>query len=319
MLQLRIDKTIRAGQIAFGRVCNLRCVWCHHDYFEHHGTSPAQDNTALVTMVKRIIAATGNQTTHVRIAGNGEPTLVGKHELVTLVRMLKEVPEIHRVELTTNGILLSTMAEQLLKAGLDQVTISLNTLNRTTYKKYMGRDLLHKVLDSIAAAHEIGLELKVNTIFGKFNQDEVLDFVDLSRRYQGVPVKFFDLLITSSIAREEYLSLDHLEQKLQQLGAQIEETSFPYAKRIYRLHSGALIEVKVAGKINTCPNLNCLERANCLEGCRSSIRIGLDGEVAPCGIRYDNRFNLISGNIDDETIRRALFSGGKLTSLNTLF
>lgn len=311
LLRFRLDKTARAGTLVTQRYCNIACVWCHHDYFEHNGFA-AIDNDRFYAAVNRVIRAASADEAFVRLGGDGEPTTVGSEELVDIITRLRSIPQVTKVSLTTNGILLGGMAELLQSAGLSSITVSLNSLSRSGYIRYAQYDGLGTVMSSINKAIEANIRLKINVIYCKWNQHEVDDFEDLSREYGGMPIKVFDLLVQNDRDRELYLPLSQLEDKLCKKASFITEKSCPYAQRIYQLHSGAIFVVKIAGSVNTCPNLACNFRHSCLEGCRHSIRIGLDGVMRPCGVRTDNAIDLFDSNTTDDDIRAALRNGGKI-------
>ena len=311
LLRIRLDKTARAGVRVTQRYCNIACTWCHHDYFDHNGFV-AIGNTAFSTAVERVAKASSATETHVRLAGDGDPTIVGANELADLVLRLKEVPTVTKVKITTNGVLLGGMAEILQNAGIDTVTISLNTLSRNEYIRYAQYDYLDQVLTSIDKASSCGVHLKINTIYWKHNEHEIDDFEALSVRYNGMAIKFFDLLVHSEEDREYYRPLSQLENKLLERGATFTQEMWPYPKRVYKLSSGATFDVKIAGQLNNCPNMNCRVREICLEGCRHSVRIGLDGIMRPCGVRTDNIIDLFDPSVEDSDIWRALHSGGKV-------
>ena len=168
------------------------------------------------------------------------------------------------------------------------------------------------MLDSIDIAYQARIPLKINTIYWTGNEDEIPLFDDLSAKYKGMTIKFFDLLSGSELEKSLYLPLEKLEKEIKNRVVSITELAWPYAKRVYHLQSGAVFEIKVAGQINNCPNLSCFAREICLEGCRSSIRLGLDGSLKPCGVRNDNTVNLGDPNVTDEMIWDALHSGGKV-------
>src|SRR5690554_175047 len=109
LLRFRLDKTARSGSTVRGRVCNLDCTWCHHDYFDH-GEFTAISNGQFVEITKRIIEVTGASEAIIKIAGDGEPTTVGTQELAELVKHLKTIPQVSQVKLTTNGVLLGRMS-----------------------------------------------------------------------------------------------------------------------------------------------------------------------------------------------------------------
>jgi cyclic pyranopterin phosphate synthase len=310
MLRFRIDKTAQAGSVVSHRHCNLACVWCHHDYFAHTGFTAISNDAFRLAVARIIAAAAAADRAEVRLAGDGEPTLTGD-ELPDLVAMLRSIPQVDRVGLTTNGILLGPMAAALREAGLDGVTVSLNSLTPSGYLRCTGHDCLEAVLRGIGQARAAGLRVKVNLVYTRWNQDEIPAYEELSRQHGGMPIKVFDLIPAGGFDAL-YAPLGLLEEQLKPRAASVTEQHRPYVRRVYVLRSGALFEVKIAGRRNACPMLDCPARADCLEGCRHSVRIGLDGWMSPCGVRTDNRVDLFAAATSDHDIRRALASGGKL-------
>lgn len=293
------------------RYCNIACRWCHHDYFNHNGFT-AISNRMFAEAVSRVIQVASATEAHVRLTGDGEPTMVGGDDLADLVVKLKAIPQVSQVNMTTNGVLLGKMSKFLCNAGMNNITVSLNSLSQQGYIEYAQCDRLSLVLKSIAEAYAVGLRLKINTIYWKYSDDEINDFEALSIQYNRMPIKFFDLLIHTDEDRKYYLPLSRLEEKLVTWGATFTEELWPYPKRIHNLPSGAVFEVKIAGLLNNCPNLNCTLRDICLEGCRHSIRIGLDGIMKPCGVRTDNTVDLFNADTKDADIWRALHDAGKV-------
>jgi GTP 3',8-cyclase len=313
MLRFRLDKTARAGTRVTKRNCNIACVWCHHDYFQHGGFI-AIDNNQFISAVDKVIHVAKADEADIRIAGDGEPTLVGENELFDLIVGLRKIPKVNKIKLTTNGILLGRMAQTLIKANLDGVSVSLNSLDRERYKKYSGSDELPTVQDSISEAFRAGLKLKINAIYSKFNRDEIGDYENLSIKFGNMPIKFFDLLVQAEGDREYYLPINELNDRLTRVAETIKVESLPYPKTTYRLESGAIFEVVVAGDINDCINYFCAVREQCVEGCRRSIRIGLDGVMRPCGVRNDNYVDLFDAKTTPRDILEALKSGGKINN-----
>lgn len=311
MLRIRIDKTARAGSVVVKRQCNLECVWCHSDYFDHSGFT-AVSNEILVNAVGRIANVASAREVHVRLAGAGEPTTVGSDELADLISQLRTLPAVVSVKMTTNGVLLGGIAEQLKGAGLESVTISLNSLNREAYAQYAGRDRLPDVLMSVAIAHAVGLRPKINAIYSTYNADELEAYESLSCRFGNMRIKFFDLIPSTGRDQACYLPLTELEEYLATKVASCVEEHTPYLQRTYRLQSGAVFSVKIAGSVNECPNVRCSHRNACLEGCRHSVRVGLDGVMQPCGVRKDNAVGLVNSSATDDDLWSALHSGGKV-------
>jgi GTP 3',8-cyclase len=128
----------------------------------------------------------------IRITG-GEPLVrIGVEELVGMIGELD--PELD-ITMTTNGVLLAGKAEKLARAGLKRVNISLDTLSIDRFKDIARVDAFKKVMESIAAAEEAGLNpVKLNVVVMKgHNDDEVVDFARLARE-KGYEVRFIEFM-----------------------------------------------------------------------------------------------------------------------------
>ena len=110
-----------------------------------------------------------------------------------LVAMLKAVPGVRRVTMTTNGVLLGEHLGELLEAGLDAVNVSLDTLNREQYKAITGMDELDRVLASVRLAAG-KLPVKINcVIYRGINDDAPAEIAALAGD-PAVDVRFIELM-----------------------------------------------------------------------------------------------------------------------------
>lgn len=167
--------------------CNLRCTYCMPE--EHFGDDHAfltrQELLSFeeITTVARAVASLGGLK--LRLTG-GEPLL--RKDLPTLVTMLREIPGIEDIALTTNGRLLSRFAGALRDAGLQRVTVSLDSLDDATLAGIGGRPILAAdVLAGIDAALNVGFEaVKVNTVIQRGVNDQ--DILPLARHFRGTNV-----------------------------------------------------------------------------------------------------------------------------------
>jgi cyclic pyranopterin phosphate synthase len=128
----------------------------------------------------------------VKVTG-GEPTV--RADLPELIRMFRtSAPEID-LSMTTNGVLLERLAAPLAQAGLDRVTVSLDSLLRHRFEQMTRRDALDRVLAGIAAAEEAGLvPIKINcVVIGGTNDDELVDLARWSRE-RGHVVRFIEYM-----------------------------------------------------------------------------------------------------------------------------
>ena len=145
-------------RISVTDLCNLRCHYCMPEDVEkcRHADVLSYEEIARLT---RILAGEGIEI--VRLTG-GEP-LVRPH-LEALVRLLRDIPGIRHVTLTTNGVLLKEQLPVLKAAGLSSVNISLDSMCTEHFEKITGRDELSHVLAGISAAVESGIPTKINVV-----------------------------------------------------------------------------------------------------------------------------------------------------------
>ena len=160
--------------------CNFRCPYCmpesefHADYEFLKRTQRLTHEEIL--KVARVAARLG--VSKLRLTG-GEPLL--DKELPGLVEGLASIAGVDDLALTTNGMLLAPVARELADAGLERVTISLDSLDEQVFARMSGgRGDLGKVLDGIAAAERAGiLPIKINVVVQRgVNDHTVLDLLD---------------------------------------------------------------------------------------------------------------------------------------------
>jgi cyclic pyranopterin phosphate synthase len=141
--------------------CNLRCVYCMpEEGLPWLTRNEVLTDDELVRLVR--IATSMLGVTQVRLTG-GEPLIrAGVVELVARLAALENAPSI---AVTTNGLGLSRLARPLADAGLARVNVSLDTVDRVTFRELTRRDRLDDVLTGMAAAAEAGLSpVKVNAV-----------------------------------------------------------------------------------------------------------------------------------------------------------
>lgn len=151
-------RTIDYMRVSITGRCNLRCKYCMPKGIVW---MPMEEILTLeeITEVCRLAAELGIRK--VKVTG-GEPLV--RLGCADLVGMLKEVPGIEQVTLTTNGIFLTKYAEELCKNGLDAVNVSLDTLDAREYAEITGYDGLADVLRGIEAMEERQIPVKINVV-----------------------------------------------------------------------------------------------------------------------------------------------------------
>lgn len=153
----RYGREIDYLRISITDRCNLRCIYC----MPEEGICQTLHSEILtydeIQKVCRCMTTLGIRK--IKLTG-GEP--LTRKNCSVLVRMLKELPGVEKVTLTTNGVLLGEQMQELADAGIDNINISLDTLNEQEFKKITRRESLPKVLESIEVAlkyPEVGLKI----------------------------------------------------------------------------------------------------------------------------------------------------------------
>lgn len=127
-----------------------------------------------------------------RVTG-GEPML--RRDLENLIERLAQIEGIADLAMTTNAHFLRGRAEALKKAGLQRITISLDSMTPDRFSLLTGRNELERVLDGIEAAIEAGLNpIKINCVQMRgINDDQVIRFAEFARA-KGVSVRFIEFM-----------------------------------------------------------------------------------------------------------------------------
>ena len=169
--------------------CNLRCVYC----MPEEGIESIPHDEILtydeILRICEIVSELGIRK--IKITG-GEPLV--RKDIVNLIRDIKNIDKIDQVTLTTNGILLHEMLDDLYDAGIDAINISLDTLNKDNFKKITRRDGLEKVLMSIDKAYDLGIRVKINCLaIRDFNLSELVEIASFAKDRE-IDVRFIELM-----------------------------------------------------------------------------------------------------------------------------
>ncbi len=170
--------------------CNIRCFYC----------MPAEGLRFLprrqllsyeeIARVVGVLARAG--VDRVRLTG-GEPLV--RAEVDGLVRLLKAIPQIREVAMTTNAVRLAKHAETLRRAGLDRLNISLDALRPETFARITRRDVLPEVLAGIAAAQAAGFSrIRLNAVAIRgLTEEEVLPLAAFALE-RGLELRFIEYM-----------------------------------------------------------------------------------------------------------------------------
>ena len=186
----RLGRPLGSLRVSVTDRCNLRCRYCmpEDDYvwLPRRSILSFEETERLV----RVFTALG--VTKVRLTG-GEPLL--RHDLPELVRQLAGNDAIADLALTTNGLLLARHAATLRDAGLDRITVSLDTLQPERMLQFAKSARHADVLEGIAVARAVGFRrVKLNTVVIRgYNDDELVDLVEFARGHDA-EVRFIEYM-----------------------------------------------------------------------------------------------------------------------------
>jgi cyclic pyranopterin phosphate synthase len=170
--------------------CNLRCIYC----MPEDGIDKIchEEILRFEEVEKVITACAALGVKKVRFTG-GEPLVL--KGLDKLIKHTASMPDINDISLTTNGMLLADMADDLKKAGLKRVNISLDTLQSEKFKKITRHGDINKVFSAIEKCLSLDMvPVKLNVVLMKnVNDDEIGDFIKLTMD-SPIQVRFIELM-----------------------------------------------------------------------------------------------------------------------------
>ena len=164
----RFNRKINYLRISVTDRCNLRCKYCMPEsgikLLKH------EDILRFDEIVNIVKVAVDSGINKVRITG-GEPLV--RKDIVKLISMIREIDGIKDLSMTTNGIFLDQFAEDLKKAGLQRINVSLDTIDQESYKLLTRGGNVNKVFKGIEAAKNAGLKpIKVNCVVWNSSQEK---------------------------------------------------------------------------------------------------------------------------------------------------
>jgi len=196
--------------------CDLRCTYC---MAEKMTFLPKSDVLSLEELFTLSQAFLSRGVKRIRLTG-GEP-LVRKNILWLIERLGKEVSagRLEEITLTTNGTQLPHMADDLYKAGVRRVNVSLDTLDPTKFTDITRRSKLETVLAGIEAAKNAGLAVKINTVAMRHkNENELPSLLDwaVSQNLDLTMIETMPLGEIDGNRNDDYLPLTTVLPKLQE-------------------------------------------------------------------------------------------------------
>jgi GTP 3',8-cyclase len=190
-----LNRPLRDLRISVTDRCNLRCNYCmpaeifgpDYNFLPRSQILDYEEHARLAGIFTRL------GVTKLRITG-GEPLL--RRDLPDFVSMLRDVQGVEDIALTTNGLLLHTAARDLKRAGLDRVTVSLDSLDDDVFGRMNGLGVkVAPVLKGIDAALDAGLTpVKVNMVVKRGENDHEIEAMAEHWRGTGVTVRYIEYM-----------------------------------------------------------------------------------------------------------------------------
>ena len=253
--------------------CQYSCLYCDREGYSRTNELTVEEITKICKILAEIL-----KVTRIKFTG-GEPLC--REEIVQIIKNVSDLHVYKDISMTTNGLLLSEMAEDLYKSGLNRINVSLASLQPEVYKKVYGSDTLKIVLEGLQKAKKIGFNpIKLNFVLMKgINNNELEDFIDFCAE-NGFILQLIELHEVSDAVggNGDFYEKYHLDVKpiVEELESRAEKTIIRGSmqnRKIFILPNSAVIETI------TPSHEFCM-------GC-TKLRVGCDGNLFGCLYRSD--------------------------------
>lgn len=282
----RYGREVSGLRISVTEKCNLNCFYCHRE-----GCPPATDEISVEELALVASVAREFGMTKFKLTG-GEPLL--RKDITEIVEKISRLG-VDDLSLTTNGVLLASLADGLAKSGLMRVNISLDTLDEDKFRRITGVNALGEVIRGIDAAMDAGLNpIKLNMVLlTGINDNEVDEMISFASEH-GAILQIVELIeLNGKDFEAHHGSLHELERKLEKQAKDVQTRSSMHARKRYVLPEGVVEIVRPMHNTEFC--------SHC-----TRLRLTSDGMLKPCLMRNDNLVD-IRGSLfrrDVEEVKR---------------
>lgn len=290
------ERPIISLRISITNRCNVNCLYCHHD-----GMVPSSEEMTPNEIYKICKIAKNIGVKKIRLSG-GEPLV--RKDIVEIIEKIASL-NFKDISITTNGTLLGKYAEDLKKAGLNRINISLDTLNPKTYEYITRKNYLSDVKEGILKAATCGLyPVKINMVMMKgINENEVEEMFKFSKE-NGIILQLIELMTSENcddnkFSEKYHYNLENLEAELEKEADKIETRKFMQDRKKYFIDGGEIEIVRPMDNTKFCENC-------------TRLRITPEGKIKPCLLRNDNLVELISfirEGLNEEDLEKIFIKG----------
>lgn len=286
----RFGRNITYLRISVTDLCNLRCKYC----MPESGVKSLchSDILSIEEIVEIVKVASKNGIKKIRLTG-GEPLV--RRGFINLCKQISKIDEIEDIAITTNGVYLKSMADELFENKVRRINFSLDTLVKEKYNDITRRNDFDKTMESLFYVIKKGFKVKINVVLiGGFNDDEIQDFVNLANDYD-LEVRFIELMQigeTANWSKDKFVSNKIVLEKVPEL----EFDGVSGVAKIYKIKGQK-------GRIGLISPISCSFCEDC-----NRIRLTSDGKLKPC-LHSKDEINLkgLSGEELEEVFKRGIF------------
>lgn len=286
----RFGRNITYLRISVTDLCNLRCKYC----MPKSGVKSLchSDILSIEEIVEIVKVASKNGIKKIRLTG-GEPLV--RRGFINLCKQISKIDEIEDIAITTNGVYLKDMADELFENKVRRINFSLDTLIKEKYNDITRRNDFDKTMESLFYAIKKGFKVKINVVLiGGFNDDEIQDFVNLANDYD-LEVRFIELMQigeTANWSKDKFVSNKIVLEKVPKL----EFDGVSGVAKIYKIKGQK-------GRIGLISPISCSFCEDC-----NRIRLTSDGKLKPC-LHSKDEINLkgLSGEELEEVFKRGIY------------
>ncbi len=267
------NREITGLRISITQKCNLNCKYCHHE-----GEGKSYEEMKCEEIIRIIRIAKKLNIKRVKFTG-GEPLI--REDIGEIIKRTIDIG-LDDVAITTNGSLLNDKIEELFKAGLRRLNISIPSLNPYIYSSITGGNLLD-VISGVHNAIRKGMNVKINTVVMRgINDNEIPKFINFvsSLRCSLQLIELEKLNLDNNFFEKHYIDLSFIEKMFRDLAEEVIIREDMNDRKIYIVNG---IPIEIVRPTNPSFCKRC-----------SRIRITSNGKIKPCLMRNDNLVDIIT-------------------------
>ena len=276
--------------------CNFRCRYCMPEGVRK---VPMEKILTYEQITEICEAGVSLGITKFKITG-GEPLV--RRGCPDLVGMIRGIPGVEQITMTTNGMFLAEMLPELVKNGLDAVNISLDTLKPDVFRYITGKDALADVMAGIHAAAASGLKVKVNAVLQQGINDGEWEDLLLIAKDLPADVRFIEMMPIGYGKGCPEVSNDLILRKIRQ--------KYPGTAEDLSVHgNGPARYVRIPGFLGAAGFISAIHGQFCASCNR--IRLTSQGRLKPC-LCYGDTVDLMDVFRTPDREKRGLLLAGRI-------